>query len=145
MTEKYIIRLLEKEDYHKSYLDLLSQLTTVGIISDKEFSKRLDEITPNYFCIVIEDIEKNIIIGTSTLLIELKFVHQCGKVAHIEDVVVHSSYRNQNLGKKLIEECIKIARENNCYKIILDCSEQNISFYEKCGFVQKEIQMRYNL
>ena len=28
-----------------------------------------------------------------------------------------------------------------CYKLILDCSESNVKFYEKCGFKRKEIQM----
>lgn len=28
-----------------------------------------------------------------------------------------------------------------CYKIILDCSQKNIPFYEKCGFSHKEYEM----
>ena len=28
-----------------------------------------------------------------------------------------------------------------CYKTILDCSAENVQFYEKCGFGAKEIQM----
>lgn len=28
-----------------------------------------------------------------------------------------------------------------CYKVILDCSEDNVRFYERCGFVRKEVQM----
>ena len=39
-------------------------------------------------------------------------------------------------------ECLKqIAKAMNCYKIILNCSEKNIKFYEKCGFELKEVQM----
>jgi len=30
-----------------------------------------------------------------------------------------------------------------CYKIILDCSEKNVPFYEKCGFKKKEVQMAF--
>jgi len=33
------------------------------------------------------------------------------------------------------------AKEAGCYKIILDCSEDNAPFYEKCGLSRKEIQM----
>ena len=28
-----------------------------------------------------------------------------------------------------------------CYKVILDCAEANIVFYEKCGLTRKEIQL----
>jgi hypothetical protein len=29
--------------------------------------------------------------------------------------------------------------------VILDCNEDNASFYEKCGFVRKEVQMRFDV
>ena len=28
-----------------------------------------------------------------------------------------------------------------CYKVILDCAEANVPFYEKCGLTRKEVQM----
>jgi hypothetical protein len=42
---------------------------------------------------------------------------------------------------RLIEALITACREMGCYKVILDCSESNAPFYEKCGLVRKEIQM----
>ena len=32
-------------------------------------------------------------------------------------------------------------QEMGCYKVILDCNEDNVTFYEKCGLIKKEIQM----
>ena len=32
-------------------------------------------------------------------------------------------------------------RQLGCYKVILDCTEDNVNFYTKCGFKQKEVQM----
>lgn len=46
---------------------------------------------------VIEDENKEII-ASATLLIEHKFLHECGSVGHIEDVVVHDSQRGKRLG-----------------------------------------------
>jgi glucosamine-phosphate N-acetyltransferase len=37
----------------------------------------------------------------------------------------------------LVEE----ANERQCYKVILDCDEANVGFYEKAGLVRKEVQM----
>lgn len=34
-----------------------------------------------------------------------------------------------------------MAKEIGCYKVILDCSEGNVGFYERCGLVRKEVQM----
>lgn len=33
------------------------------------------------------------------------------------------------------------ANARGCYKVILDCSEDNIAFYQKCGLERKEVQM----
>ncbi|GLI59207.1 hypothetical protein VaNZ11_001043 [Volvox africanus] len=63
------------------------------------------------------------------------------QVGHIEDVVVDPAYRGKKLGLKLIQALIDLAREAGCYKVILDCSEANSTFYEKCGLTRKEVQM----
>lgn len=42
---------------------------------------------------------------------------------------------------RLIEELIRLAQELGCYKVILDCAESNIGFYERCGLTRKEVQM----
>ena len=62
-------------------------------------------------------------------------------MAHIEDVIVHNEYRGHGLGKVLLDKCLEIAKQECCYKIILDCSDINCKFYEKCGFMKKGNQM----
>ena len=73
--------------------------------------------------------------------IETKIIHNFGKVAHIEDVIVDNTYRGKGLGKMLVQKCIDYAQKLDCYKIILNCSDENIPFYEKCGFSKKENEM----
>jgi len=41
----------------------------------------------------------------------------------------------------VIEQLKHIGFAQGCYKIILDCNDKNVGFYQKCGFKQKEIQM----
>ena len=64
-----------------------------------------------------------------------------GSVGHIEDIVVDKNIRGSGLGRIIIEHLVNFGFKNNCYKIILDCSEKNKKFYEKLGFQKKEIQM----
>ncbi|EYU17479.1 hypothetical protein MIMGU_mgv1a016916mg [Erythranthe guttata] len=90
---------------------------------------------------VIEDKDLGKIVATGSVFIEKKFIRNCGKVGHVEDVVVDSSVRGKKLGKKVIEFLSDYARGVGCYKVILDCSVDNVPFYERCGFKQKEVQM----
>lgn len=136
-----IFRHIESDDYYKNYLTLLELLTIVekDKISYKQFKNFVENLSNNHIIIVIQD--NNKIIGTGTLLIENKIIHNMGLVAHIEDIVIDNNYRKQGLGKKLIDELINISIQSKCYKIILDCNEKNVNFYQKSGFTKKEIQM----
>lgn len=143
----YIVRNLDIYDYMKNYLRLLEQSFTIepNTISSSAFNDYVSNLNTNHQIIVIEhnsnDISGSYIIGSSTIFIETKLIHNFGKVAHIEDVIVHNEYRGHGLGKLLLDKCIEIAKQEGCYKIILDCSDNNCKFYEKCGFMKKGNQM----
>ena len=136
MTDKYVIRRLEENDYYKGLMELLAQLTTAEPITFLEFQTQFQKIPEVY---VIED--QGRIIATGTLLLEPKFIHHCGLVGHIEDIVVDDNYRGKHLGLKLIQHLVEVAEAAKCYKVILDCNETNIPFYERCGFQAKEVEM----
>lgn len=143
-----VLRPIEKGDFHKGFTELLSQLTVTGDLTESKFNDRIDEIHRHgemYHCIVIEDRNLHKIVASATLLVELKFARGCGKCGHIEDVVVNDKYRGERLGIRLIEELKRIGKNLGCYKIILDCTQANVPFYEKCGFVRKEHQMRWDV
>lgn len=53
----------------------------------------------DYYVTVIEDGRSNRIIGSSTLITECKFIHECGLRGRLEDVVVNNTYRGKQLGK----------------------------------------------
>ena len=85
------------------------------------------------------------IVGTASILIEQKFIHNGSCVGHIEDVVVHKNYEGKGIGSLLIKKCIEIAKEYKCYKIILDCNSSKTGFYEKFGFKSNSLCMRLDL
>ena len=55
-------------------------------------------------------------------------------LALIEDVVVDSCCRGTGLGRALVERLVAIAAECGCTHAALNCSQDKLRFYEKCGF-----------
>ena len=144
--EKFRVRRLDLLDKNKDFIELLQQLTVCDSVSDKsdkQFEDRFQEFSSlgdDHVIGVIEDQSRKIV-ATGSVFIEKKFIRNCGKVGHIEDVVVDSNTRGMQLGKKIVGFLSDHARSVGCYKVILDYSAENKTFYEKCGFKQKEIQM----
>lgn len=136
-----IYRDLECSDFYSNYLDLLSQLTEVNKdkITYEMFSNFVKKLNNSHKIIVI--IHENKIIASSTIIIENKIIHGISKVGHIEDVVIDTNVRGLGLGKKIIEYVTNLAKESGCYKVILNCKDSNVGFYEKCGYEKKENEM----
>ncbi|XP_010271651.1 PREDICTED: glucosamine 6-phosphate N-acetyltransferase isoform X2 [Nelumbo nucifera] len=142
--EQLQVRRLQISDYNKGFIQLLQQLSVCDSVSDEEFNARFQELSSHgddHVIAVIEDDQTGKIIATGSVFVEKKFLRNCGKVGHIEDVVVDSNARGMKLGQKIIGFLTDHARSAGCYKVILDCSVENKGFYEKCGFKRKEIQM----
>lgn len=137
----FLIRTVQSDDYHRGHLELYKQLSKINPenISYEKYENFINKLNEAHMIFVIE--EENKIIATITILIEEKLLRNISKVGHIEDVVVDSNYRKFGLGKKLIKKIVEYCKEKSCYKIILNCSEHNKGFYEKCDFENKEIEM----
>ena len=139
----FVVRFIQSSDYYKNYLHLLKQLSDFNteLINYDIFEKFINSLNNNHQIIVFENIKTQTIIGTITILIENKIIHNMGKVCHIEDLVVEESFNGNGIGKLLLNEAKKYAIKSNCYKSILDCSDHNVMFYKKNKFEHKGNQM----
>ena len=72
------------------------------------------------------------IVGYGSIVIETKI--RGGKKGHIEDIVSHSLFRKKNIGKGILDALFDVAKANDCYKVTLESNEDNLKFYEKCGY-----------
>ena len=52
----------------------------------------------------------------------------------IPEPFVDKDDNGMGIAKELLAYAIRVAKDNNCYKIILDCNRELIPFYEKSGF-----------
>lgn len=100
-----------------------------------------------YFLLAIsqEEASRDQIVATAKLLVEPKFFHEGRPAGHIEDVVTRQGFEGNGLAKALLGEAIRIARDNNCYKVILDCKKELVDFYSKVGFKEHDVCMRIDL
>ena len=144
-AEQYLLRPLTISDYDNGYIELLRQLTECGTIAYDDFRQRFHQLKQclnTYYILVIQDLNTDKrIVGTATLVCERKFIRQLGVRGRIEDVVVHSRCRGQQLGKLLIELLTQFARQKcDCYKISLECKDHLVSFYQKFGYGHEDKQ-----
>ena len=138
------IRQLKKEDLSHGFLESLDSLREASNLSPEQREKIFEKIktNPNHLIFVAESSGK--ILGSTTLLIEPKFIHNGGLVGHIEDVVVTKEQQGKGIGEKLIQASLDYAKEQGCYKTILDCLDEVKPFYEKIGFKLNANAMRFD-
>ena len=139
-----IARPLERTDYEKGYIPLLSQLTRVGEYTRELFEAQFDGMKQSpgiHLILVVEDPGANgtsgMVVASASLIIERKFVHQAALRGRIEDVVVDEGYRGKHLGSMLLETLKMLAQTLGCYKLTLDCKEKMLPYYTKLGYVDE--------
>lgn len=69
-------------------------------------------------------------------------------VLWIDELVVDENIRGKGIGKSLFLEVNKIAKENNCNAVELNCwnfNRQAIKFYEKCGMNTQRLIMEVKI
>ena len=142
--EEVTIRELKEDDIQKGFLKTLDTLRQTSSITQEKALEIFKEIKINPKHIIIIAELNGEIIGTTTLLVEPKFIHQGGKVGHIEDVVVRKEFQGRKIGQKIIKFVLQIAKNKGCYKTILDCSDDVKSFYEEIGIKQHSNELRFD-
>ena len=139
-----IIREIEEDDLKNGFLETLDFLRNTGDLDKNKANEILKKIKQNPNHIIYVAIDNKKIVGSTTLLIEQKFIHDGGLVGHIEDVVVRKDCEGKGIGIKLVTSLLERAKEKNCYKTILDCKDDVKQFYERIGFKRESNGMRYD-
>jgi glucosamine-phosphate N-acetyltransferase len=137
LSNKNEIRSIQIRDYHKNYVELLNQLSQTSFTYDQ-----FENFIGNNNNIIIKVIEKNNkIIATGTLVVENKLIHNISKAGHIEDIIIDKDHRGMGYGLKIILHLMNLGKEVGCYKVILNCKDELVGFYDKCGLQRKGSQM----
>ncbi len=95
---------------------------------------------PDYKVYVMLSNDK--IVGTFSLLIGDNLAHSGASFAVLDNMVVNPDCRRQGIGKKMILKAMELARQKQCYKIMLSSNKNRVQaheFYQKLGFEQHGI------
>ena len=137
-----IIRELKKEDIWNGFLKSLDSLKLASDIDRTKAEVIFEKINSNPdYIIAVAEIEGKIV-GSTTLLIESKFIHHGGLVGHIEDVSVDKDFQGKKIGEKIMKYLLEVSKNRGCYKTILNCTDDVKRFYEKLGFKQVASELR---
>ena len=122
------IRKIRKDDINRGLVETYKEHWPITNIDESLFDKVVDN---DNLIFVAED--KGEIIGSIILHLQQKFIRDGGLASFIEEVIVRKEYRGKGIGEMLVSKAIEKAKELGCYKVILQCSDENVKFYEKCG------------
>ena len=142
LINEYSEKLDSIKDKH---LNLLSELSITSDLDTQLYFENLKKIN-DMGSIVVAYLEtpnskQFDIIASGTIIIEPKLIREGKNVGHIEDIVVKKVYRGYHISSDILALLKNIARENDCYKVILDCNAEIKNVYNKSGFEEKGIQM----
>lgn len=106
-------------------------------LSDEELKENLiNDFDRVKFIVIINDDK---IVGHLSYEIKEK---RGRKKFYIDELVVKKEFRSQGLGKELLNEGMKIAKEEGCNKLELNCwlfNEDALRFYDSYGFERQRI------
>ena len=92
-----IIREIIESDLENGFLESLDNLRQSSNLEQNSARNILKKISENEDHVIhVAEVDGKIV-GSTTLLIEQKFIHEGGIVGHIEDVVVKKEFEGQGI------------------------------------------------
>ena len=136
------------EDELFSLLELYQQLNSGDIINEitsKSIWQNIKDQNIKYFVAK----ENGKIISSCYICIIPNLTRDGRSIGFIENLITDEKHRRRGIGKTVMENAIKYAKEQNCYKVLLQSGNKRTDahpFYEKLGFdgtSKKAFEMRF--
>lgn len=140
---EFTIRKSVKKDI-PSILNLLYELERPTPLDEDEVKVFKNKIH-DYF----SDSDKNILVSEQeneivgiVSIVYLQRLNRARPEMYIPELIVTEKLQHLGIGQKLIQHCIDLAKQNNCYRIRLESGNQRKAsheFYKSIGFEQSAL------
>jgi len=144
-----VIRVASKKDIPR-ILDLLYELGRPKPRTDSQVHI-FEKLIAKY----ISDSDKEILVAENQAgvigMVNIMYLSRLNQEffeMYIPELIVAKNYQNQGIGKKLIQICIKLAKDKKCHRIRLESGNQRKKshmFYKNLGFSQSGLSFSKNL
>lgn len=142
--DEITFRLLRPESITRDVLDILNELSPTSKLTLGEARNIITlQLKSNHYTYVGYINENPVCMGSFIILIKLG--QNGNRAALIEDVSVRHDMQKKGYGLMLVQFLCQKAETYKVYKIILNCNDNLIDFYRKCGFERMGNLMRKNL
>lgn len=147
-NKKMLILLIEELQDYLIQIDPLKRLRRLPEYGEAYVDNLLKKIEKNEGVIYIAEFEKNIV-GMIAGIIEKEIVGDelgniLSKTARVLELIVSEEFRGKKIGSLLMEELEKHFQQNKCDLVRVEVFEPNKnthSFYKKCGYTDRVIDM----
>jgi glucosamine-phosphate N-acetyltransferase len=137
------IRTLEPGDFRRGFLETLDGLSPTRLTPEEAEAVLADPRRAHTTTWVA--LLGGRVVGTVSLIVEKKFIHQGGLVGHIEDVAVHAEFRRRGIGSRLVAHATRGAVRLGCYKVVLNCHDPVQPFYRRLGYRRHDYGLRLDV
>ncbi len=137
----YKIRALEAKDLKNGFKETLYNLCDEEI-ENLNAIQHFEEIKEKEDVFVYVAVDDSKVVGTGSLILDRKFINNCGLVGRIEDLSTRKGYENEGVSKSIMSELINLAHSKGCYKITANCSKNLKFFFEDLGFTENGSEMK---
>ncbi|MBO9599379.1 MAG: GNAT family N-acetyltransferase [Cohnella sp.] len=135
------IRTIEERELH-SLASLYSELIDIPTDVTK-MAQVFNTIKNNENYVVLGAFNGEELLGSLMGVVCLDLIGDCKPFMVIENVIVSARARRQGAGKQLMRHIEQVARDRNCWYMILVSGETRKEahlFYERLGFKEERVQ-----
>ena len=125
-----IIRGFQQDDIGQ-VVNLLQDVSCYLPDSDEQRNLANYFLKQEYAFACVATVDENVVAFGSVFIVNRV---RGGAFGLIEDVVVDKNKRREGIGRKVIERLVQEAMDRQCFKVILESSDQGIILYKSLGF-----------
>ena len=125
-----------KDDELLSLLELYQQLNSDDVFNEMAAKSIWEDIKSQNIKYFVAK-ENGRIISSCYISVIPNLTRGGKSIGFVENMITDVEYRRKGIGKTVMENAIKYAKEQNCYKVILHSGNKRTEaypFYEKSGF-----------